>query len=140
MPFVLHMVFQRQDTVIDNHSILCKGQVKAMERALPFGWRLALSNPISKNYRSADSKESSGLRRGKNENDTVNARSVQYEQQKNGREFMAKAEALNLIPKEQTGSRKGHRSNLTALNKVISNDFIRARRIPSIITFNDAKS
>ena len=59
---------------------------------------------------------------------------------KTGREFMAKAEALNLIPKEQAGPRKGHRSNLTALNNVISNDLIRSRIIPSIIIFNDAKS
>ena len=59
---------------------------------------------------------------------------------KTGIEVMALAEKLNLIPDEQAGSRKGHRSNLTALNKVLTNDLIRSRRLPTIIIFNDAKS
>ena len=59
---------------------------------------------------------------------------------KTGKEVMELAEKLNLLPDEQAGSRKGHRSNLTALNKVLTNDLIRARRLPSIIIFNDAKS
>jgi len=43
---------------------------------------------------------------------------------KTGREGMALAEKLKLLPDEQAGSRKGHRSNLTALNKVLTNDII----------------
>ena len=50
---------------------------------------------------------------------------------KTGREVMALAEKLNLLPDEQAGSRKGHRSNLTALNKVLTNDLIRSRRLPT---------
>ena len=53
---------------------------------------------------------------------------------------MELAKKLNLLPDEQTGSIKGHRSNITALNKVLTNDLIRARRLPSIIILNDAKS
>ena len=59
---------------------------------------------------------------------------------KTGRDVMALAEKLDLLPDEQAGSRKGHRSNLTALNKVLTNDLIRSRRLPTIIIFNDAKS
>ena len=59
---------------------------------------------------------------------------------KTGREIMANAERFNLLPDEQAGSRKNHRANLTTLNKVLTNDIIRARRIPSVIIFNDAKS
>ena len=59
---------------------------------------------------------------------------------KTGREVMALAEKLQLLPDEQAGSRKGHRSNLTTLNKVLTNNLIRSRRIPTIIIFNDAKS
>ena len=59
---------------------------------------------------------------------------------KTGREIMANAERFNLLPDEQAGSRRNHRANLTALNKVLTNDIIRARRIPSVIIFNDAKS
>ena len=59
---------------------------------------------------------------------------------KTGRDVMANAEKFDLLPDEQAGSRKNHRSNLTALNKVLTNDIIRARRIPSVIIFNDAKS
>ena len=58
---------------------------------------------------------------------------------KMGKEVVELAEKLNLLPDEQAGSRKGHRSNLTALNKVFTTDLIRARRLPSIIIFNDAK-
>ena len=59
---------------------------------------------------------------------------------KTGRDVMENAEKFNLLPDEQAGSRKNHRSNLTALNKVLTNDIIRARKIPSVIIFNDAKS
>ena len=59
---------------------------------------------------------------------------------KTGKEAMRRAEALQLLPDEQAGSRKGHRSILTALNKVLTNDLIRARRIPGVMIFNDAKS
>ena len=58
---------------------------------------------------------------------------------KTGKEVMELAEKLNLLPDEQAGSRKGQRSNLITLNKVLTNDIIRARRLPSIIIFNDAK-
>jgi len=57
-----------------------------------------------------------------------------------GRKVMKLAEKINLLPDDQAGSRKGHRSNLTALNKVLTNDLIRARRLPSIIIFNDVRS
>ena len=59
---------------------------------------------------------------------------------KTGKEAMANAEKFNLIPSEQAGSRKNHRSILTALNKVLSTDLVRARKLPTIIIFNDAKS
>ena len=59
---------------------------------------------------------------------------------KTGREVMENAEKFNLLPDEQAGSRKNHRSNLTALNKVLTNDIIRARKLPSVIIFNDTKS
>ena len=59
---------------------------------------------------------------------------------KTGKDVMYQAEALNLLPDEQAGSRKRHRSILTALNKVLANDIIRARRLPAILVFNDAKS
>ena len=59
---------------------------------------------------------------------------------KTGREVMENAEKFDLLPDEQAGSRKNHRSNLTALNKVLANDIIRARKLPSVIIFNDAKS
>ena len=59
---------------------------------------------------------------------------------KTGREVMMNAEKFKLIPNEQAGSRKNHRSILTALNKVLSIDIARARRIPTVIVFNDAKS
>ena len=59
---------------------------------------------------------------------------------KTGKEVMANAEKFKLIPNEQAGSRKNHRSILTALNKVLCIDIARARRIPTIIVFNDAKS
>ena len=59
---------------------------------------------------------------------------------KTGKEAMRRAETLQLLPDEQAGSRKGHRSILTALNKVLTNDLIRARRLPAVMIFNDAKS
>ena len=59
---------------------------------------------------------------------------------KTGREVMVLVGKLNLLPDEQAVSRKVHRSNLTALNKVLTNDLIRSRRLPTIIIFNDAKS
>ena len=59
---------------------------------------------------------------------------------KTGRDVMARAEQLDLLPDEQSGSRKANRSILTALNKVLANDLIRARRVPSVLIFNDAKS
>ena len=59
---------------------------------------------------------------------------------KTGREVMANVESFNLLPNEQAGSRKNHRAILTALSKVLCIDLIRARKIPTIIIFNDAKS
>ena len=59
---------------------------------------------------------------------------------KTGRDMMRNAEALGLIPAEQAGSRKNQRVVLTALNKVLSNYLIRARNLPTVFVFNDAKS
>ena len=57
---------------------------------------------------------------------------------KTGREVMALVEKLNILTDDQVISIKGHLFNLKALNKAITNDLIRARRLPSIIIFNDA--
>ena len=42
-----------------------------------------------------------------------------------GKEFMRRAEELNLIPDEQSSSRKNKRYILTALNKVLVADISR---------------
>jgi hypothetical protein len=44
---------------------------------------------------------------------------------KSGRDVMFRAESLGAIPKEQAGSRKHHRSVLSALNKVLTMDLLR---------------
>ena len=59
---------------------------------------------------------------------------------KTARDVMANAEALKLLPDEQAGSRKTHRAIFTTLNKVLTADLVRARRVPTILIFNDAKS
>ena len=59
---------------------------------------------------------------------------------KTGREVVELSEKINLLPDEQEGSRKCHRSNLTVPNKVLTNDLIQTRMLPSIIIFNDVKS
>jgi len=58
---------------------------------------------------------------------------------KTGREIMALAELLGLIPDEQEWSRKTHRSILIALNKVLCNNLLRVQKLPTIMIFNDAK-
>ena len=59
---------------------------------------------------------------------------------KTGRDVMAKAEKLGVMPKEQAGSRKHHRSVLSALNKVLTMDLLRMRRQAGALCSNDAKS
>ena len=57
-----------------------------------------------------------------------------------GRLMVQRADALGLIPAEAYGSRPGHRSNICALNKVLTYDIIRQRRIPAALCSNDAMS
>jgi hypothetical protein len=59
---------------------------------------------------------------------------------KTGRDVMARAEELGVMPKEQAGSRKHHRSVLSALNKVLTMDLLRLRRQAGALCSNDAKS
>jgi hypothetical protein len=47
---------------------------------------------------------------------------------KTGCSVMARAEELKVMPKEQAGSRKNHRSVLSALNKVLTMDLLRLRQ------------
>jgi hypothetical protein len=53
---------------------------------------------------------------------------------------MSRAESLGAIPKEQAGSRKHHRSVLSALNKVLTMDLLRLKRQSGALCSNDAKS
>jgi hypothetical protein len=55
-----------------------------------------------------------------------------------GRKFMQHNEDLGTIPKEQTGSRKGHSAAITALNKVLAMDLLRQRRQAGFLCSNDA--
>jgi hypothetical protein len=57
-----------------------------------------------------------------------------------GREAMKRAEAFNLIPPDQAGSRKNMRAILHALNKVLTVDLSYQRRLPMALCSNDAKS
>jgi hypothetical protein len=59
---------------------------------------------------------------------------------KSGRDSMTRAKLLQLIPKEQAGSRKHRRSIISALEKVLCNNIIQQRRLAAIIVSNDAKS
>ena len=59
---------------------------------------------------------------------------------KTGRDAMARAEELGVMPKEQAGSRKHHRAVLSALNKVLTVDLLRMRRQAGALCSNDAKS
>jgi hypothetical protein len=53
---------------------------------------------------------------------------------------MARAEELGMMPKEQAGSRKNHRSVLSALNKVLTMDLLCMRRQAGALCSNDARS
>jgi hypothetical protein len=55
-----------------------------------------------------------------------------------GRQFMHHNEARGTIPKEQTGSRKGHSAAITALNKVLAMDILRQQRQAGFLCSNDA--
>ena len=55
-----------------------------------------------------------------------------------GRRFMQHNESLGTIPKEQTGSRKGHSAAITALNKVLTTDIMRQKKQAGYICSNDA--
>ena len=57
-----------------------------------------------------------------------------------GREMMYYAEQLNVIEKEQYGSRWGHCSVDQVLNRGITSDIVRQMKIPAAICSNDAKS
>ena len=54
--------------------------------------------------------------------------------------MMHNTEKFNLIPNEQAGSCKNQRAIFSALEKVLTNDLTRSRRIPSMVISNDAKS
>jgi hypothetical protein len=57
-----------------------------------------------------------------------------------GRRTMIKAEKFRVLAPEQFGSRKSLTSIHQALNKVLTYDLIRQRRIPAAMCSNDAKS
>jgi hypothetical protein len=57
-----------------------------------------------------------------------------------GRDSMHQAEALDLLPPDQAGSRKDHRSNEQGFNKCLALDLLRQRRQPGALCCNDAKS
>jgi hypothetical protein len=57
-----------------------------------------------------------------------------------GRLAVQKAEEHNLIPAEAYGSRPGRRANICALNKVLTYDVLRQRRLPAALCSNDAVS
>jgi hypothetical protein len=57
-----------------------------------------------------------------------------------GRDMMTAAEDKKTIPREQYGSRHHHRSNIAALNKVLTMDIMRQRRHAGSMCSNDAKS
>ena len=57
-----------------------------------------------------------------------------------GKDLMAHAEELGNIAREQYGSRKHHRSNTAATNKVLTMDLLRIRHQAGALCSNDAKS
>ena len=57
-----------------------------------------------------------------------------------GRDVMHHAETLNLLPQDQGGSCKDHRSNKLGLNKVVAFDLLRQLRQFGALCCNDAKS
>ena len=57
-----------------------------------------------------------------------------------GKEVIQRTEELHLIPEEQSMSRKGRRSVLIALNKVLVTDISRQTRLPLAINSNDAQA
>lgn len=57
-----------------------------------------------------------------------------------GRDIMRHAESLNNLAREQYGSRKHHRANTAATNKVLTMDLLRLRRQAGALCSNDAKS
>jgi hypothetical protein len=57
-----------------------------------------------------------------------------------GRDVMHHAEELHLLPPDQGGSRKDHRSNELGLNKVLAFDLMRQLRQAGALCCNDAKS
>lgn len=57
-----------------------------------------------------------------------------------GKEVMQCAEANNLLPKEQYGSRKNKRAILQAVNKRLLYDTIHLKRHPAALLSNDAQS
>ena len=57
-----------------------------------------------------------------------------------GRLVIKRADDLGLIPAEAYGSRPGRRANVCALNKVLTYDILRQKRIPAALCSNDAIS
>jgi hypothetical protein len=57
-----------------------------------------------------------------------------------GRDMMCNAEKYGTLAREQYGSRKHHRSIIAALNKRLTMDMLRLRRLAGAICSNDAKS
>ena len=57
-----------------------------------------------------------------------------------GKEVIRREEELHLIPEDQSGSRRGRRSVLIALNKVLVIDISRQNRLPLTINRNDAQA
>ena len=57
-----------------------------------------------------------------------------------GREAIYRAESLAIIPSEAYGSRPERRANICALNKVLTYDVLRQKRLPAALCSNDAVS
>ena len=57
-----------------------------------------------------------------------------------GRDMMSFAESCRALAPEQFGSRKNHQAILAALNKRLTNDLLRQRRLAGALCANDAKS
>jgi hypothetical protein len=57
-----------------------------------------------------------------------------------GKKAIKRAEQFKIIPPDQAGSRKQMHTILHALNKVLTVDLSRLRRLPMALFSNDAKS
>lgn len=69
----------------------------------------------------------------------LSSAAINMNNNKIGKEVIRQAEELHLIPEDQSGSRRGRRSVLTALNKILVIDISRQNRLPLTINMNDAQ-